>query len=357
MFEEYRKDWSGITLSGEADERIRRMLEENIAEKPVKIPPKVWKTVLIAAALCVLLIGSVWGVSGFNFSEISQTIRIMNDIESGAVLSYRSYETVTVEESALYTDVHHEGKGELYLNDTVYHSENLITIYLYIHAVTKGQYESYDWRAQIEGREEYIVVEPVEDRTGRKEAVMRLAILAEEDVPESFRLTVYGGHETENGSGFCILRQGYTTVDVPAKDEMVELVFEDGIELWDEESGISAAITKAEVHNQQLILYYHVPGMDDMWERADGNWNDPEALKWMNGLLDMSRDIEVVFTDGTRMPWLPSSVGTHLPGDVYIDGMTWGSSIFSKYKLEDVESVIIAGEVYEIEQAKQSAAK
>ena len=76
MFEEYRRDWSGIALAEAADQRIRRALAEKASGEPARKPLRAWKTILIAAAVCIFLVGSVMAVSGFNFSEIPETLRL-----------------------------------------------------------------------------------------------------------------------------------------------------------------------------------------------------------------------------------------------------------------------------------------
>ena len=342
MFERYKEDWQAIALPVEADERICRALEFHAAPEK-RANGKAWKIAFAAALLCVFLVGGVCAVSGFNFSEIPESFRLFYGIETGVVPDYVSYETVTVEASSVYSDVRHEGVGEIYLGADAIQTENLVVVSGSITTVTEEQYENYVWRAQLEGQEEYI---PLEVLGGMYHGILRfrLTILkAEWEPPRSLRIMVYGGYESEDGKEFHVLRQGYMNVDIPAEVEIKVIVPETPIELQDEETGISGEIIKMEIHNDRLVLYYHVPGLDDMRERVEENSNDPESLKWQNAILHMTQAEGVcsTFASGEELPWLPTGPSVYEAGDVLRVSQYFLS-------LSDVESITVGDEVYEI---------
>lgn len=343
MFEEYKKDWAEIVLSPEADERIRGVLAAHGKSVSASMPQKVWKIVLAAAALCVLLAGGVLAVSGFNFSEIPETLRTFYGIENGVVPDYVFYEKVTVEEGSNYSDVQHEGVGEIYLSADAIQSEHLVVVSGSITTVTEEQYENYVWRARIEGQEAYI---PLEVLGGIYHRCLRfrLTVLKEEwEPPKSLRITVYGGYESADGKEFHVLRQGYMNVDIPAEMQVKVIVPETPIELRDEETGISGEIVKMEVHNDLLVLYYHVPGLDDMRERVDENRNDPEALKWTNAIMHMTQNAGfcTTFDSGEELPWLPTGPSVYESGDILRESQMIPI-------LSNIEKITVGDEVYEI---------
>lgn len=343
MFEEYRKDWMDIALPAEADERIRRVLAAHGKNLPVSVPQRVWKMVLAAAVLCVLLVGGVLAASGFNFSEIPESIRLFYGIENGIVPNYVFYDSVTVEEGSNYSDVQHEGVGEIYLGADAIQTENLVVVNGSITTVTQEQYENFVWRARIEGLEAYIPLEVLEGMYHRA-LRFRLTIFKDEwEPPKSLRITVYGGYESEDGKEFHVLRQGYMNVEIPAEMQVKVIVPDTPIQLQDEETGISGEIVKMEIHNDQLVLYYHVPGLDDMRVRVEQNSNDPEALKWKNAIMHMtqSQGFCVTFESGEEVPWLPTGSCAYEPGDMLRESQRFGD-------LSDMVSITVGDEVYEV---------
>ena len=342
MFKSYREDWQTIALPPEADERICQALEFHAT--PGGRPNRwVWKIAFAAVLLCVFLVGGVCAVSGFNFSEIPESFRTFYGIEAGVVPDYVFYEKVTIEEYSVYSDVRHEGVGEIYLGADAIQTENLVVVSGNITTVTAEQHENYVWRAQLEGQEEYIPLD-VSGEMYHNCLHFRLTILKEEwEPPKSLRITVYGGYESEDGKEFHVFRQGYMNVDIPAEMQIKVVVPETPIALRDEETGIAGAIIKMEVQNDLLVLYYHVPGLDDMRNCVNENRNDPEFLKWQNAIMHMTQAVGfcTIFASGEQLPWLPTGPSVYETGDILRESQSFPV-------LSDVVSISIGGMVYEI---------
>lgn len=194
----------------------------------------------------------------------------------------------------------------------------------------------------MEGQEEYI---PLEVLGGmyHHDLRFRLTILKNEwEPPRNLRITVYGGYESADGKDFHVLRQGYMHVEIPVEMQVKVIVPETPIELRDEETGISGEIVKMEIHNDRLVLYYHVPGLDDMWERVEENSNDPESLKWTNAIMHrtQSKGFCVTFQSGEEVPWLPTGSKVYETGDMLRQSQDFPS-------LSDIVSITVGDEVYE----------
>lgn len=342
MLEKYKEDWLDIDLPQEADERIFRVLEDYAARNR-KSKGRAWKIVFMAAALSVLLLGGVCAVSGFNFSEIPESLRNLYGIEDGPVPDYIFYEKVVVEKSAVYSDAQHEGVGEIYLGAAAIQTENLVVMSGSISTVTQEQFESYVWRAQVEGRKEYVPLELMENMQHNAPRFRLTLVKDEWELPKSLRITVYGGYESADGKEFYVFRQGRMNVDIPAETQVKVIVPETPVELRDEETGISGEIIKLEVHNDLLVLHYRVPGLDNMWARVDGNRNDPEALKWTNAIMYMTQDAGfcTTFESGEELYWLPTGPGVYESGDILRESQSFPV-------LSDVMSIVIGDQVYEL---------
>ncbi|MCD8088412.1 MAG: hypothetical protein LUE22_07485 [Oscillospiraceae bacterium] len=349
MKQAYRDAWDQVNLSPAADRRIMEALAQGRPRPvPVKKRRVALKMTAAFAAAVLLLSCAAMAVGGFSYAEISESLRMLLGIDSGAVPDYIQYDTVTEAANARYADVHHSGAGEVYASagNSVY-SESFLTLELWLSTVTEEQYESYVWRVQLQGAEDagYIPAEAVSYQSGRW-AVVRVTILRESIQSDSLRLTVYGGTESEEGTHFSIERVGTVSVDVPAADESMYLALE-GVSFENQETGETGQITGVEVHTGCLILYCHIEGIYDLEQQYFQGTQTQAYLDWQNSALQFLSEAGTYLTlaDGTELLWFPTEGCLAIEDDTLMEVMDFADAI----DLGDAVSVTIGGETYDLE--------
>ncbi|MCD7845779.1 MAG: hypothetical protein LUG57_08025 [Oscillospiraceae bacterium] len=354
MKQAYREAWEQVSLSPAADRRIMEALaqaqnqtQHQPRPAPVRRRRRGLRLALAALAAALLLSCGAMALGGFNYEEISESLRLLLGIDGGAVPDYIHYDTVTEAENARYADVHHSGTGEVYASagSSVY-SESFLTVELWLSTVTEEQFESYVWRVQIQGAEEegYIPAQAVRCQSGRW-AVIRVTIFRESIQSDSLRLTVYGGTESEEGSRFSIQWVGTASVDVPAADESVYIPLE-GLPFENQETGETGQLTGAEIHTGCLILYYYIDGIYDLERQYFQGTQNQGYLAWQNSALEFLSQAGTCLTlaDGTELLWLPTGGCMALADDTLMEVMDFADPI----DLGEVVSVTIGGETYEL---------
>lgn len=345
MNQDFYDAWEQVTLSPEADERIRRTLERpgpagKRAETMKGAGRRLSKTAVAVLLAAVLLTVTALAAPCLDFSEVSETLRRLLNIKSGDVPGYVTYETVTEAAGARYADPAHSGRGEVYVTPSGYsvRTENFLTVTLNLWRVTPEQYgdESFVWRVQLPGREEYIAAQPESYSETRGDLLVRVTVFADDLPDDSFPLTVYGGYERDGG--FEIARVGTVSVDVPAQDESVTLSLGNGLAFYNEATGQEGRITSMEIHPDMVIVIVHIDGMYGLQSGPD---TMAEQMDWANSLLHFIAGTELIMEDGTRCLWRSGWMNC-LPDDTYMEVMDLPDTIDP----DDVESILIGGQTY-----------
>lgn len=352
MNEEFYEVWEQIRLSPGADERIYRFLQDKqeLNDEPhLKTKQRrLWKLSIAAVFVLLILTGAVWAVSSLCFSEISEGVRLLNGIEEGQVPEYIQYEDIWKETSACVADPQHTGEGEVYVSVvSSVRSENFLTVDISLWSVTEEQYEDEDyvWRVALSGSDECIVATPVRytKRYEGGEAVVRVAVMKESITSDMLEMSVFGGYETDLGTGFHILRAGTVNVDVPDTEESTEIYLGEGLTFYNDKTGETGVVAAMEIHADCVIIRCCVEGIYELWEQYTENdafrvWNDS-----LNGFL---KDGEIVLNHGATIP-LGTSTTMCLPDDTWLAVMYF-EPIFDPIVLETVAYVSIAGSDYEV---------
>jgi hypothetical protein len=335
---------------------------------PQKSPKKLSRTVLIAAAVTAVLIVSALAASGLYFSEIPEGLRLWFGIEDGAVPGYVKYDVVNISDGASIADTDHDGDGELYISagkGTTVRGGNLLTAYITVRTVTRGQYENYVWRAQVDGEENWIAAEPDsqggdhnayhDDEVTGPWVTLRLSFILDGDETDTLHVTLCGGYESADEKTFNVERTGIFTVAPGEPSPTVTVTFGDGIPFTNKDTGETGYITGADIMADRMIWYYRADGLydisRDVYEDPGGkkskeDWiaaND-KLMAWVNSYERAMRGAALNFSDGTSLDRRLGEASQFLKDDACLNIADFRDLI----DMDKLESVTVAGQTFPV---------
>lgn len=294
------------------------------------------RVIFLAAAIVLLCAACAVAARTLSYGQFTPAMRTWLELDVTAIPESVEYEQVVEAETARYTDVNHEGRGELYLSAGVSgRSENILVAWMRVSTVTSEQLETLTWLArEVEGSTWY----PVEwsgKYDGRDGSASFSLTMPVSDDAQVFSMELCAGRESNDGSAFMVERIGVFTMELSSWDNVLVCQFDPSVEIYDESGEqIAGWLTHAEWNNERLIavIEYNgeAPDIDEM----------EEYLAWINHFVPLLSDISIVFVSGEEL-----SIYHH-------DGL-WRDSIYMisvdlppKFKNDQPVALRVGDEIY-----------
>ena len=357
--EMYIKAFSGAHVPTETAEKIMETARRARKEKRRPVRPA-GRTALIIIASALLLTATACAIAGLSFGELPETVRYMWGIKDEPAPEYVSYESVSFAPDARAADVHHEGFGELYasINEGP-RSENLFVFSVGAKTVTEEQYESYVWRLQVEGSDEFVRAVPAALSDGgaysKGRLTLRSTLFFAPDFEGEIRVRLCGGYESEDGKSFDVRRvSAYVTRTVTRAYENISISFGEGISYENPETGEAGLITSVEIGADTLYWHYYCPGSYELNYRVYADkgsipdkdeWleKNAELMGWLNGAGRLLHSAKLELSDGTSIESFVG--GTALFGED--DGIIDETRLFARaIDPQKVGSITVGGETF-----------
>lgn len=255
---------------------------------------------LAIAAAILLLTGTALAAGVLDLSSMPDMLRRMVGTENVQTApDYISYEDVEYAPGAFNADVHHAGRGMVYVSGgPEARIKDVYTVCVNVSAVTGEQADKYVWRANIAGTDIWTEAQRTGALTGERLS-LRMSFNVGESA-EDFKIILCGGEESADGRSFTALRAGYYTVS-PGAPQAVYTAETDGADT-------SMNLLKVEFSGGTLALFYDVP------ELAAEDANTPLGQKrltaWGNSAQKFERGMTVAFADGAVRQVLASGTLT-----------------------------------------------
>jgi hypothetical protein len=337
------------------------------------------RTALLAAALALLLVVSALAVSGLRLGEIPEGFRLWLGLEDEPVPGVLHYDSVMYAESAWYADIDHVGQGEVYLSEgPSVRSKNLLTLFFSVWAVTPEQFESYVWRVQVDGQEDWLIAEPDTGNGGNGYydsfggwINLRLSLPLEQDDMEPRRITLCGGYESEDGRVLKVERAGILLFDPEAYSPTVPVSFGEGTPFTDgamggesqmsgpgvpftnRTTGEIGYVMRADISGSSMLVYCQIDGSyalyDELYvqkgmEREEWLDKNRRLMDWIGSMGVAVGDITLHFADGTELELRPllCSTSKFLPDDSIMGLIRFTKPI----DVEALESITFGGKLH-----------
>ena len=297
-------------------------------------------TVLISASLllCIALLCIVlFQTRAASFDEIPFALRQWLNIEGEYPDVYSSYKEINKLQDAQTADISRSAEGEIYISKgSSIRSEHLFVMEIRISTITQEQFDSFDWRAQVENNEQWLRIEPLsyvyQGATLSGWGTFRLVLSENELKSNSLDIKVYGGIESSNGKHYDILRCGNFSLDIPDYMGNILPEYSLGVLLEDDDGLELGEVKSIEVSDGYVIMTINAPMVV----------NTPEEVGPVNDINHCLENPFINFDDGSRFS-LSYGIGFCSEENYYIL-----KELPEKYYGKTPCSIIIAGDEYQL---------